>query len=148
MTIGEVKRFNVKNARCATTPLEAIATITETSSQPVLERKNRLNSVTINAISVGRASGSISDDIKNELKKRNSVRGPRWRRPDLVKIKTIYRQLVYGGRSGILLIYLIMVALNESIEYAFVVLFSLPVAIIGAILALALTLHTINLFLF
>jgi hydrophobic/amphiphilic exporter-1 (mainly G- bacteria), HAE1 family len=47
---------------------------------------------------------------------------------------------------GILLIYLIMVALYESVIYPFVVLFSLPVALIGAILALALTLETINMF--
>jgi len=39
-----------------------------------------------------------------------------------------------------------MVALYESVVYPFVVLFSLPVAIIGAILALALTLKSINLF--
>jgi len=38
--------------------------------------------------------------------------------------------------------------LYESLVYPFVVLFSLPVAIIGAILALALTLKTINLFSF
>lgn len=39
-----------------------------------------------------------------------------------------------------------MVALYESVVYPFVVLFSLPVAIIGAILALALTMNTLNIF--
>jgi HAE1 family hydrophobic/amphiphilic exporter-1 len=47
---------------------------------------------------------------------------------------------------GVLLIYLIMVALYESVVYPFVVLFSMPVAIIGAVLALALTMKTINVF--
>ena len=48
--------------------------------------------------------------------------------------------------TAILLVYLIMVALYESIIYPFVVLFSIPVALIGAILALALTMETMNIF--
>jgi HAE1 family hydrophobic/amphiphilic exporter-1 len=57
-----------------------------------------------------------------------------------------FKSLFIAIGLGIVLIYLVMVALYESIIYPFVVLFSLPVAIIGAILALALTLKTINVF--
>jgi HAE1 family hydrophobic/amphiphilic exporter-1 len=39
-----------------------------------------------------------------------------------------------------------MVALYESVIYPFVVLFSIPVALIGALLALALTMETLNIF--
>lgn len=42
--------------------------------------------------------------------------------------------------------YLIMVALYDSYLYPFVVMFSLPVALIGALLALALTMKTLNIF--
>jgi HAE1 family hydrophobic/amphiphilic exporter-1 len=45
-----------------------------------------------------------------------------------------------------LLIYLIMVALYDSFIYPFVVLFSIPVAIIGAFLALNLSLSNLSLF--
>ena len=41
---------------------------------------------------------------------------------------------------------MIMVALPNSYIYPFVVLFSIPVAIIGALLALALTMHSLNIF--
>lgn len=47
---------------------------------------------------------------------------------------------------GILLVYLIMVALYESVIYPFVVLFSIPVALIGALLALALTMESLTIF--
>jgi HAE1 family hydrophobic/amphiphilic exporter-1 len=47
---------------------------------------------------------------------------------------------------GILLVYLIMVALYESVLHPFVVMFSLPVAMIGAILALALTMESMTIF--
>lgn len=146
-TIDDVRRFNVRNSRGATIPLEAIATITETSSQSVLERKDRLNSVTINAIAVGRASGSISSDIKAELEKVKFPAGVQVVEAGFGKNQSdAFSSLFSAVGLGILLIYLIMVALYESIVYPFVVLFSLPVAIIGAILALALTLNTINLF--
>src|SRR5690606_19442692 len=45
-----------------------------------------------------------------------------------------------------ILIYLIMVALYDSFVYPFVVLFSIPVAVIGAFLALNLSLNHLSLF--
>jgi hydrophobic/amphiphilic exporter-1 (mainly G- bacteria), HAE1 family len=147
MTLEDVRKFNVKNSRGVTIPLESIATITETSSQSVLERKDRLNSVTVNAIAVGRPSGSISEDIKKEIEKIKFPEGAQVVEAGFGKNQNdAFGSLFSAVGLGILLIYLIMVALYESIVYPFVVLFSLPVAIIGAILALALTLHTINLF--
>ena len=48
--------------------------------------------------------------------------------------------------AAILFVYLIMVALYDSFVYPFVVLFSIPVAVIGAFLALALTMKALNIF--
>ncbi len=47
---------------------------------------------------------------------------------------------------SILFVYLIMVALYDSYIYPFVVLFSIPLAIVGALLALALTMNSMNIF--
>src|SRR6185503_717662 len=47
---------------------------------------------------------------------------------------------------GILLVYLIMVALYESVIHPFIVMFSIPVAMIGSILALALTMESMTIF--
>ena len=47
---------------------------------------------------------------------------------------------------AILFVYLIMVALYNSFIYPFVVIFSIPLAITGALLALALTMKTLNIF--
>jgi HAE1 family hydrophobic/amphiphilic exporter-1 len=48
--------------------------------------------------------------------------------------------------ASILFVYLIMVALYDSYIHPLVVLFSIPLAIIGALLALGLTMQTINIF--
>ena len=47
---------------------------------------------------------------------------------------------------GILFVYLIMVALYNSYIYPFVVLFSIPLAMIGAFLALALAAKSLSIF--
>ena len=48
--------------------------------------------------------------------------------------------------AAILLVYLVMVALYNSFVYPFVVLFSIPLALIGVLIALALTNNSINIF--
>ena len=47
---------------------------------------------------------------------------------------------------SIVMVYLIMVALYDNYIYPFVVMFSIPLSIIGALLALALTNNTMNIF--
>ena len=48
--------------------------------------------------------------------------------------------------ASLLLVYLIMVALYDSYVYPFVVLFSIPLAIIGALLGLALSMQSLSIF--
>jgi len=48
--------------------------------------------------------------------------------------------------ASIIFVYLIMVALYDSYIYPFVVLFSIPVALVGALLALAMNLQSLNIF--
>jgi HAE1 family hydrophobic/amphiphilic exporter-1 len=48
--------------------------------------------------------------------------------------------------AGLMLVYFIMVLLYDSFVYPFVVLFSIPVAVIGALLALALSSSNIGIF--
>jgi HAE1 family hydrophobic/amphiphilic exporter-1 len=57
-----------------------------------------------------------------------------------------FGSLGFALLTAIFLVYLIMVALYESYLYPFVVLFSIPLAIIGAILALALTRDNLSIF--
>lgn len=147
MDINDIRKYNIYNTRGAVIPLSAIADITETSSQSVLERKDRLNSITVNAIAVGRPSGSVSFDIKEKLATEKLPLGVKVVEAGMGKNQnTAFASLLLAVVLAIVLMYLVMVALYESFVYPFVVLFSLPVAIIGAILGLALNLKTINLF--
>jgi len=124
-----------------------IANIEETQGQSVLERYNRLNSIQVLASTVGRPTGSVTADIKKQIDAAGL--------PSTIGIEYLGEQKNQGESFGslgiamglgILLVYLIMVALYESALYPFVVLFSIPVALIGSILALSLTLESLSIF--
>src|SRR5699024_5750082 len=65
---------------------------------------------------------------------------------DIKYMKETFSNLGLALITSILLVYLLMVILYDSFVYPFVVFFSIPVAIIGALLALALTMQTLNFF--
>jgi HAE1 family hydrophobic/amphiphilic exporter-1 len=148
-------KMNIKNLANTTlqTPQGAIirlgdvATLEEVQGQAVLERYNRLNSIQVLASSVGRPTGSVTADIKKQIDAAGF--------PSSIGIDYLGEQKNQGESFGslgiamglgILLVYLIMVALYESTLYPFVVLFSIPVALIGAILALSLTMESLSIF--
>lgn len=126
--------------------LKQFATIYRTMGPTKLERKNRNYSVSVRSEAIGRASGTIHEDIKRELGKEKL--------PPSVTVSYVgtqdqeeaFASLFMALGAGILFVYLIMVALYNSYVYPFVVLFSIPVAIVGALLALALTMKSINIF--
>lgn len=146
-TIDDVRNLNIYNSRGATVTLGDVADIRETRGYAVLERKDRLNAVQVNAAAVGRPAGTIMQEILDQLNKVKLPEGTFISQEGMSKNqKDSFGSLFLALGVGILLMYLIMVALYESVVYPFVVLFSLPVAIIGAVLALALSLNSLNIF--
>jgi HAE1 family hydrophobic/amphiphilic exporter-1 len=96
---------------------------------------------------VGRASGDIGADIKQWVAKNPLPAGVQITyRGDLQNQAEGFSSLLLAFTAAILFVYLIMVALYNSWVYPFVVLFSIPVALIGALLALGLTMKTLSIF--
>lgn len=83
---------------------------------------------------VGRPSGTIVADIQMKMEKVSMPQGVNIAYlGDAKNQKEAFGSLGLAMLLGILLVYLIMVALYESLVYPFVVLFSITVAIIGAL---------------
>lgn len=146
-TIGDVRKVHIRNNQGAMVQLSEIATISEKLGQAVLQRSDRLNSIKIEAFAAGRPVGTITQDIKDGIEKLNidknviiEFQGQAEQQSDA------FGSLGLAMMIGFLLVYLIMVALYESVVYPFVVMFSIPVALIGAFLALALTMETLTIF--
>lgn len=127
--------------------LEQFATITQTTGPSVLERKDRVSAVTVRSQVLGRPTGTIGEELKARIAQNPPPEGV-----DLAYDGELKFQAEGFGALGIafgaalLFVYLIMVALYNNWVYPFVVLFSIPVAIVGALLAMALALQTLDIF--
>uniref|UniRef100_UPI00258A36BF efflux RND transporter permease subunit n=1 Tax=Hydrotalea sp. TaxID=2881279 RepID=UPI00258A36BF len=142
-----IKTLNIINPQGIPVKVEQFANIVQQNAPSLLERKDRQPSVTITANALGRPSGTVADDVVSYLKKNPLPVGI-----EMAWGGDIKRQNDSFGALGsvllisFILIYLIMVALYDSFVYPFVVLFSIPVAIIGAFLALNLSMNQLSLF--
>ena len=143
----DIKQLNIINPMGVPIEVSQIASIEKDNSPSLLERKDRQPAVTLTADALGRPSGTVADDVVAYINK-NPL-------PDGIQMNwgsDIKRQNDSFGALGsvllisFLLIYLIMVALYDSYIYPFVALFAIPVAAIGAFLALNLSLSNLSLF--
>jgi HAE1 family hydrophobic/amphiphilic exporter-1 len=133
--------------------LSQFATITEGSGPSQLERLNKSTSVSVKAQSIGRPTGTVVADFMAKLKEyqeNGKLRAPvgvsySWA-GDQENQAEGFGTLGIALLAAIILVYLIMVALYDSFIYPLVVMFSLPLALIGAFLALALTNNSIGIF--
>ena len=146
-TAEDVRNIVIRNTSGAQVRLEEIATIGERMGQSVLQRYDRLNSVTVEAFVTGRPVGTVTQEIQDEVDKMEIPEGVQVSfLGQSERQKDAFGSLGLAMLIGFLLVYLIMVALYESMVYPFVVMFSIPVALIGAFLALALTMETLTIF--
>lgn len=144
---ADIENLSLINTSGNTVKLKQFAKIEETETPGILERRNRSASVTLNSQVGGRPIGDIGQDVSQIINSLNL--------PEDITVTPggeLEMQDESTGTMGIaliisiLLVYLIMVLLYNSYMYPFVVLISIPLAIIGSLLALALTMDTLNLF--
>jgi HAE1 family hydrophobic/amphiphilic exporter-1 len=142
-----IKELTIINAQSVPVQVEQFANVVQRNSPSLLERKDREPSVTLTANALGRPSGTVADDVLNFLKKNPLPAGIQmaWG-GDIKRQNDSFGALGSVLLISFILIYLIMVALYDSFVYPFVVLFSIPVAIIGAFLALNLSMNQLSLF--
>ncbi len=127
--------------------LKQFADLKLISSPTMLERRNRNVAVLVQSQVVGRAVGEVGEDIKKGMAAQRLPEGVSISyEGDLELSDDAFGKLGLALITSISLVYLIMVALYNNWGYPFVVLFSIPTAIVGALLALALTAKTLNVF--
>lgn len=145
--VESVRSLMVTNAQGATVRLDQLADVHESVGSSVLERTDRLNSIKINSAAVGRPSGTIVAEIQQDLAKEQLPAGVTVQYlGDAKNQGDAFGSLGLALGLAILLVYLIMVALYENALYPFVVLFSIPVSLVGALLALAITQEPLAIF--
>lgn len=151
--IDDVRNLVFVNDKGMQIKLSQFAKISEGSGPSQLERMNKSTSVSVKAQSIGRPTGTIVAEFKKQLadlQKSGKLKAPigvsyTWA-GDEENQSEGFGTLGIALLAAIILVYLIMVALYDSFVYPLVVMFSLPLALIGALLALALTNNSIGVF--
>lgn len=145
--IDDIRNLTLTTSKGDFVRLEQVASINQVSGQSILQRANRQNSITVTSSAVGRPSGNIVNDIKANLSKINLPSGVEISfEGDAKSQNDAFSSLAFSLILAIVLVYMVMVSLYESLIYPFVVIFSVPVALIGALLAIALTLNQLTIF--
>ncbi|KQB42817.1 acriflavin resistance protein [Flavobacterium sp. L1I52] len=127
--------------------LSQFATITEGSGPSKLERRDKTASVTVQGQNIGVPSGTIVQQWEEKLQKLDKPTGVNyiWG-GDQENQSEGFGTLGVALLAAIILVYLVMVGLYDSFVHPFVVLFAIPLSFIGAMLALALTNNSLNIF--
>lgn len=143
----DVRNLLFLNDRGAKVRLSQFAEVREGSGPSQLERRDKSTSVTVQAQTVGRPSGTVAQEWQQSFDKLPKPIGVSyvWA-GDMENQSEGFGSLGIALMAAVVLVYLIMVALYNSFVYPFVVLFSIPLSIVGALLALALTNNSLNLF--
>jgi HAE1 family hydrophobic/amphiphilic exporter-1 len=127
--------------------LHDFASVTQALGPNKLERYSRTPSLTIKASVYGRPVGTVGEEVKNMISQHIhpddfsiEYKGQMERQSDA------FGSLFTALFAALVFVYLVMVALYNSYFYPFIVLFSIPVAVIGAMFALALTGESLTVF--
>jgi HAE1 family hydrophobic/amphiphilic exporter-1 len=143
----DIRNISFVNPLGSTVYLKQFAEVREDAAPTRLERRDRMPSVKLSAQVIGRPKGSVGREVKARV--------------DALSLPT-GTQVKYGGDlrlqqqgigtmgfalwTSLLLVYLIMVALYDNWIYPLVVLVSIPLAVIGAFLTLALAGENLTVF--
>ena len=144
---SDVEAITFVNNKGEQIALTQFATIKQSSGPSMLERKDRRTSVTIKSNVLGVTSGTLAETINKSLTEKPlpAEVEVKWT-GDFERQTESFMALGLALAAAILLVYLVMVALYDSFIYPFVVLFSVPVALIGALIALNLSISTMSIF--
>lgn len=146
-SLDDVTQLTFINSDNQIVRLSQFAAIGYKKGYSALERYDKNASITMQSQVLGRSSGDVGDEIRQKI---DAMKMPACvsvtYAGDMEMQGDAFGTLGFALLTAIFLVYLIMVALYESYLYPFVVLFTIPLAIIGAILGLALAKQTLNIF--
>ena len=145
--IEAIRNLSLSNNKGELIQLRQVASIEEITAQAILQRTDGQSAITVTSSAVGRPSGDIVKDIKKAMAKINLPPGIEISyEGDAKNQSDAFSSLAFALLLAIVLVYMVMVSLYESLVYPFVVIFSVPVALIGALLAIALTMNQLTIF--
>lgn len=144
-SLNDILNFNIVSPRGNVVKLGEIASIVETWTPPNIERKRRERYVKVSATPLNTSLGQLADVIKVEIatiEKPSEV---------MIHVGGAYEEQVKSFRDlgllmilSLILVFLVMASQFESFRLPLIIMFSIPFAFTGVILALFITSTTLS----
>jgi HAE1 family hydrophobic/amphiphilic exporter-1 len=128
--------------------LSQVAVITEGKGPSEIQRKDRERLVTVAANLSGKVPlGQVTAAVEKTINAGGIPQGIRvFYGGDTENMRDMFSDMTIALGLAVLFVYIIMVSLFESYIHPFTIMFSLPLALVGALAGLALTGTTLNMF--
>ncbi len=144
---ADIENISFKNAKGQLVKLSQVADITEGESPSELSRFNKIPSVKITGNIIGKTIGTVGAELKEKLAEIDMPAGVDiYYAGDMEQQSDSFGSLLIALLASVIFMYLIMVGLYDSYVYPLVVMLSLPLSLIGALLALGLAGKSLSLF--
>lgn len=145
--IDDVRNLKFINQQGIAINLSQFAEVSYGSGPTVLQRRDKTPSVNVQSQVIGRPTGTVAEDWRVQFEQLERKPGVSyfWG-GNMENQEEGFGTLGIALLAAILLVYLVMVALYDSFITPFVVLFSIPLSFIGALLFLAITNQSLNIF--
>jgi len=128
-------------------PLRQVAAITETTGPDVIGRRDLSREVEISANVMGRSPGEVAADVKKTLDEMRLPAGYRYRFGG--STKSMNESFIYSVQAlalAVIFIYMILASQFGSFLQPLAIMTSLPLTLVGVLLALLLFGSTLNMF--
>lgn len=140
-SLKNLKDINLFTNNGSVVPLAQLASIEEGRGYSTIQRENQQRYVAISADIFERSLGAVQTDVENTLAEKlelptgyTIIYGG-----EAEDMADSFSQLFIAGILAIILVYMVMASQFESLIHPFVIMFTVPLSIIGAVIALILT---------
>ena len=143
--VDQVSAIPIVTPKGATIRLGQIASVSTVDGPTQVARRDRQRTVYVTADLNGRPAGDVAKDIQVGLEKLSVPSGYKVTQGGEAQSQNESFGLILQALGlSVLLMYMLMVALFESLVFPLMIMFSLPLAVVGAFGLLALTGNTLN----
>ncbi|HHV19808.1 MAG TPA: efflux RND transporter permease subunit, partial [Thermoanaerobacterales bacterium] len=143
--ISKVKDLLIPSPTGALLTLGDVARIDKGTGPVTIVRENQTRQVTVTGAVVGRDIGTVNREIQEKL---SNIHLPEGYSIDIggeqEQMLESFRDLILVFILAVVLVYMVMAAQFESLKQPFIIIFTVPLSLIGVVFALLLTGRHIN----
>ena len=140
-SIEDIENITIYNQMGQGVKIRDIGVVKEASTPPAITRKNRERYVTVSGVvASGYALSDIVEEAKAGMAKIQMPQGFMWQIGGTYEDQQeTFGDLILLMALMVILVFVIMASQFESLTYPFVIMFSLPFAVVGVVIGLAIT---------